>query len=143
MAAIPSSANARTPSAWVDTFGSVGALLCAIHCAALPIILAILPIAGLGLLASGGFERGFLVFATGLGLGSLWHGYRKHRALRAFGLLMPGLLAIGAAIWVPILHASPAAHAIGMTSGGMLIALAHWTNLRLTQRSQKSCISCK
>lgn len=134
MAAIPSSANARTPSAWVDSLGGVGALLCAIHCAALPIALAILPVASLGLLASGGFERGFLVFATGWGLGSLWLGYRKHRALRAFWLLMPGLLAIGAAIWVPMLHASPVAHAIGMTSGGVLVALAHWTNLRLSQR---------
>jgi hypothetical protein len=133
MAAIPS-ANARTPSAWIDSLGSLGAMLCAIHCTALPILLAILPIAGLGLLASGGFERGFLVFAAGLGLGSLWHGYRKHRVLHAFWLLMPGLLAIGAAIGVPTLHASPTAHAIAMTTGGVLIALAHRTNLRLTQR---------
>jgi hypothetical protein len=134
MTAIPSPANARTPSAWVDAFGSAGALLCAIHCAALPIVLAILPVAGLGLLVSGGFERGFLVLATVLGTGSLWHGYRKHRALRAFWLLVPGLLLIGAAIWVPAFHASPAAHALAMTCGGVMISLAHWTNLRLSLR---------
>jgi len=142
MIVISTSSN-RPLSAWIDSLGGVGALLCAIHCAALPILLAVLPIAGLGLVASGGFERGFLVFAAGLGLGSLWHGHRQHRALRAFGLLVPGLLAIAAAVWIPALHTSPVAHAIVMTAGGVLIALAHWTNLRLSQSAQRSCAGFK
>jgi hypothetical protein len=100
----------------------------------LPLAVAILPIAGLGILASAGFERGFLGLATTLGLTSLWHGYRKHRVPNAFQFLLPGLVVISAAIWIPILHDSPAMHGIAMSAGGLLVALSHWTNLRLSKR---------
>jgi hypothetical protein len=121
-------------SAWPDSFGSLGALACAIHCAAMPLLLGLLPVLGLGFLASAGFERSFLVFATVLGLGSLWTGYRRHRVALAFALLVPGLLAICAAVWIPAIHESAAAHAIMMTAGGLLIAVAHRTNLSLSRR---------
>lgn len=118
---------------WVDSLGSVGALLCAVHCALLPIALALLPVLGSGFLASAGFERGFVAFATLLATASLWHGYRGHRAYHAFALLVPGLACLWAGILVPALHDSRLLHAVSMSIGGSLVAAAHLVNLRLSQ----------
>ena len=117
---------------WVDRLGSVGATLCAVHCALLPFALALLPVLGLGILASAGFELGFVGFATLMAVASLWHGYRHHRAYHAFLLLLPGLL-LWAGILVPFLHHQRLAHAITMSIGGVLVSLAHLANMRLSQ----------
>ncbi|CAN5121658.1 MerC domain-containing protein [soil metagenome] len=122
-----------TPASLVDRFGSVGAMLCAVHCALLPLALALLPVLGLGFLASDGFERGFVLFASALATASLIHGYRSHRAYHAFAVLVPGLCALWAGILIPALHESRLAHAVAMSIGGTLVAAAHLVNLRLSQ----------
>src|SRR5690606_7913135 len=75
-----------------DRFGLTASLLCAIHCALLPLAIALLPSLGVAAwLGNEGFEEGFVVFATLFGLFTLVSGYRKHRAVRALRLLVPGL----------------------------------------------------
>jgi hypothetical protein len=123
----------RPLSRWVDSLGSVGATLCAVHCALLPFALALLPVFGLGILASRGFEIGFVLFATALAVTSLWHGYRHHRAYHAMAVLIPGLLALWAGVSITPLHESIVAHAIAMSIGGTLVAAAHLVNMRLSQ----------
>jgi hypothetical protein len=120
-------------SRWVDSLGSVGALLCAVHCALLPFALVLLPVVGLGVLASSGFEVGFVLFATALATASLWHGHRRHRAYRAMAILAPGLVALWLGVFLPAIHDRAWAHALTMSLGGSLVALAHLVNLRLTQ----------
>lgn len=118
---------------WVDSLGTVGAALCAIHCALLPFALVLLPVVGMGILASAGFEIGFVMFATALAIASLWHGYRRHRAYHAMAVLLPGLIALWAGLLIPALHDSKLAHAVAMSIGGTLVAVAHLLNLRLSQ----------
>lgn len=120
-------------SRWVDSLGSVGAFLCAVHCALLPFALVLLPVVGLGILASARFEVGFVLFATALAIASLWHGHRRHRAYRAMAILTPGLVALWLGVFLPAIHNTPWAHALTMSLGGTLVALAHLVNLRLTQ----------
>lgn len=127
------SAPRRSLSHWVDSLGTVGAALCAVHCALLPFALALLPVVGMGILASAGFEIGFVVFATTLAVTSLWHGYRRHRAYHAMVFLAPGLVLLWAGLLVPVVHESKIAHAIAMSIGGTLVAVAHLVNLRLSQ----------
>lgn len=117
----------------LDRLGTFGSLLCAVHCAALPVLSAVLPSLGLAAwLGSDAFEYGFVVFATLLGAFSLIWGYRRHGEVRALGLLLPGLLLLWAGAWIPVLHGQfPVLHAVVMTFGGVLVALAHWANLRL------------
>lgn len=122
-----------TLARWVDSLGSVGALLCAVHCALLPFALVLLPVLGLGILASAGFEMAFVLSASALALVSLWHGHRRHRAYHALAVLVPGLVALWAGILVPQLHHARIPHAIAMSIGGTLVALAHLVNLRLSQ----------
>jgi hypothetical protein len=118
--------------AWADSVGSFGAIVCAVHCALLPFVLAALPALGLGLLASAGLELGYVAFASVLALASLWQGYRRHRVYRALAFLVPGLVAVWAGLAVPALHEDLVRHAVTMTFGGTLIAVAHLVNLRLT-----------
>jgi hypothetical protein len=118
---------------WVDSLGSVGATLCAVHCALLPFALALLPVVGLGILASSGFEIGFVIFATALAIASLVHGYRRHRAYHAMAVLVPGLAALWSGLFIPALHESNIGHAVAMSIGGTLVAVAHLVNLRLSQ----------
>ena len=119
-------------SRWVDSLGSAGAMLCAFHCALLPFALALLPVLGLGILASSGFEVGFVLFATALAVASLWQGHRRHRAYRAMAILAPGLIALWAAVFIPRVHDAVVIHAVAMSVGGTLVAVAHLVNLRLT-----------
>src|ERR1700754_899180 len=75
-----------------DRFGATASFLCAVHCAALPLVIAALPAIGLGFLANHRFERGFIAFASVLALSTLIMGFRRHRQFRAFWFLVPGIL---------------------------------------------------
>lgn len=118
--------------AWADRLGAVGAFICALHCALIPVALAVLPALGLGLVAWHGVEWAFTSFATVLAMTSLYLGYRGHRAYHAWLLVTPGLLLIWGALLYPPLHHSILPHALAMTAGGVLIAIAHLVNLRLS-----------
>ncbi|MDQ3510392.1 MAG: MerC domain-containing protein, partial [Pseudomonadota bacterium] len=118
----------------LDRFGAYGSLLCAVHCALLPVLLALLPSLGLASVFGENFERGFVVFATLLGLFSVVWGYRHHRAVRALWLLIPGLVLLWSGVLYRPLHESMLLHAVAMTAGGSLVAFAHLANLRLNHR---------
>jgi len=117
---------------FTDSVGSAVAMVCAVHCALLPFVLATLPALGLGLLAVQQWELPYVAFASVLALASLWLGFRRHRVYRALAFLVPGLVAVWAGLLVPALHDDLVRHAVAMTFGGTLIAVAHLVNLRLT-----------
>ena len=117
--------------ALLDRLGATGSLLCAIHCALLPVLIALLPSLGISAALAPSLEVGFVLFATLFGLAVLVSSYRRHRAERALGLLIPGLLVLWVGILYPPLHDSVLPHAITMTLGGALVAFAHVINLRL------------
>jgi hypothetical protein len=124
--------RSRHVGVWADKVGSVAAMVCAVHCAVLPLILAVLPALGLGLLAVTQWELPYVAFASLLAMASLWLGFRRHRVYRALAFLVPGLVAVWAGLLVPALHEDIVRHAVTMTLGGTLIAVAHLVNLRLT-----------
>lgn len=116
-----------------DRLGFAASLMCAVHCALMPILLAVLPATGLALFGQADIDQAFVVFATLLGVWSTTLGTRRHRRFRAWLLLVPGL----ALIWIgsfTALHDHSIGHAIVLTLGGALLAAAHLTNLRLAHR---------
>jgi len=115
-----------------DSFGAFAAILCAVHCALLPVALAALPALGVGLFASQSVEFLYVAFATALALTSLVQGYRLHRNHRALWFAGLGLLTVWAGVLLPLIHDNVIAHAVVMTCGGTLIAIAHLINLKLT-----------
>jgi hypothetical protein len=115
----------------IDRFGASGSLLCAVHCAVLPALLALAPSLGLSFWLGDGVELAIVVFVSLLGLSSLVLGYRRHRAWQALGLLVPGLVSLWAGLLVAPLHHAVLPHAVVMTLGGTLVGVAHLVNLRL------------
>jgi hypothetical protein len=129
---LPMPAKRRHLGVWADSVGSAAAVVCAVHCALLPLLLAVLPALGVGLLASSQWEVPYVAFASLLAMSSLWLGFRRHRVYRALAFLVPGLVAVWAGLLVPALHEDLVRHAVTMTFGGTMIAVAHLVNLRLT-----------
>jgi len=115
----------------LDRFAATGSLICAVHCAITPLLLALIPSLGLSIWLGDGFEYGFVMFVTVLGLVSLLWGYRRHRTFRALLMLLAGLAALWAGVLYVPLHESTVPHAVVMTLGGTLVAIAHVINLRL------------
>lgn len=114
-----------------DRLGFAGSLLCAVHCAVLPVLLAMAPALGLKLAGGVDVDQAIVVFTALLGVAMLVIGYRRHRALRPVLLLVAGLalLIVGAFSGA---HDHSLAHAGVMTAGGLLVAAAHLLNLRLS-----------
>lgn len=111
-----------------DRIGAAASFLCALHCAALPFVLALLPLIGLEFLADHRFERGFVIFACVLALISLFSGYRRHRRVLPLRLAFPGLALL--LIGVTLGERSIYLHSALVTCGGLLVASAHFINLR-------------
>ena len=116
-----------------DRLGAMASFLCAIHCALLPFVLALLPFLGLEFLADQRFERGFVLFACALALIALIRGFRRHQQPLPLLLAVPGL----ALLLLGVTYAenySVILHGVLKTSGGLLLASAHFVNLRRDSR---------
>ena len=122
-----------------DRVGATASFLCALHCAALPFILALLPAMGLAFLADHAFEHWFIAFATVLAVTMLVRGYRRHRAPQALYLLGPGLLLLWLGGFVFELESFGLLHAALVFLGGSCVALAHVVNLRLVRLYGDCC----
>ena len=114
-----------------DRLGFAASFLCALHCALWPLLLALAPAFGLELGGWIDVDQAFVVFATLLGVSTLALGWRRHRGFHAWMLLIPGLALVWLGAFSP-LHNHSLTHAAVMVAGGVLLALAHLVNLRLT-----------
>jgi hypothetical protein len=118
-----------------DRFGAAASSLCAVHCALLPVVVALLPALGLGFLADPRFERGFIAFASVLAISMAVIAFRRHRNPRAFWFLVPGITLLLTGAFIGFDHHLDAAgnlgHALTVSAGGALVAIAHLVNLRM------------
>ena len=127
---IPADPQPSLLARFADRFGATASFVCAVHCAALPLVLSALPALGLGFLANHRIERGFIVFAILLASVSLSSGVRRHGRYDAFRFLLPGIALLLAGILVDV-DGVPLLHALLVSCGGTLVAIAHVVNLRL------------
>jgi hypothetical protein len=61
-----------------DTLGITTTIICAIHCALLPLVLTSLPVFGQNLVNNLAFEYLMILLAAGIGIYSLTHGFKRH-----------------------------------------------------------------
>ena len=61
-----------------DALGIATSLVCAIHCAVLPLLLTSLPFFGINIIHNNFFEAGMIALAFVIGSLALFHGYRRH-----------------------------------------------------------------
>lgn len=113
-----------------DRFGATASFLCALHCALLPALIAVLPALGLGFLADHAFERAFVSFSVVLAVTSLFFGFRRHHRLAAFLFMVPGVVLLLVGVLIDIDHTGTF-HAVMVSIGGLLVMCAHIANLRL------------
>ena len=62
----------------LDKVGIGASLLCAIHCALLPVLFTTLPLMGVELLENENLELGFILLSLIVGCFALYNGYKKH-----------------------------------------------------------------
>ena len=62
----------------LDKVGIGASLLCAIHCALLPVLFTTLPLLGVEVLENENLELGFIIFSLIVGCFALYNGYKKH-----------------------------------------------------------------
>ena len=123
-----------------DRIGATASFLCAVHCALLPFVIALLPLIGLGFLADHRFERVFVACAAVLASTTIFTAWRRHRKLNALFLLGPGIVLLLAGITIDI-DAHVWMHTALVICGGVLVASAHVVNLVLSHRHVHSA-SC-
>ena len=123
--AYPLEANPLLPR--LDVVGAGASFLCALHCAAMPVLLTTLPLAGLEILASHRLEQAFVIAAAVFGFFVIGSGYCRHRLAVVALSYLAGVAALvtGAFFMHDVL-----AHAGLLATGGVLLGLAHALNRR-------------
>ncbi|QDV58723.1 MerC domain-containing protein [Rosistilla oblonga] len=76
---------------WRDWIGIVASIGCAIHCAAMPFVIAFLPALGLSFLADEGFHRWMALACFVIALAAFVPGFRKHRRWTPGAIAIVGL----------------------------------------------------
>jgi len=115
----------------LDKFGMSASLLCAIHCALVPLILPAMAAFGLGFLWSHEFEFGMIALALIVGALSLTRSYRHvHHSIAPYLLLGIGMAIILASKF----FIDAAWEFIVLPIGALFIVAAHWINWRLHRR---------
>jgi len=119
----------------LDFFGFSASMLCAIHCAALPFLLTMAPLAGLQFLDNHWIEYAIILLSLVIATNSLVGSYRKHhKSFLALGIAIFGFALIGAG---QVLE--PEWREVVLTaSGGAIVAIAHIVNWRLIKQSRSS-----
>jgi hypothetical protein len=115
----------------LDTLGIGASLLCAVHCAVLPLLITALPLLGLEMLENEKLEYGLLGFSFFVGCTSLFRGYRRHHHH------IPPLLLFAAGFVLLLLGHFMAEHywePLIITVGALMIVTAHLWNLRECRR---------
>lgn len=115
----------RGPLPFFDQFGAAAGLLCAAHCALLPIAIGVAPSIGLEFFASHAFDVWMVLFLGTFALIVLGLGYSIERARLIWSFVVGGIavMALG-------LHPAfdPVMHAVLLAAGGVAVALGHWWN---------------
>jgi hypothetical protein len=114
-----------------DAIGFSASTLCAFHCAATPLLLTALPLAGLRFLAHPTIEAAMIGLSLFIGAASLLHGYGKHHGkFTALPILITGFAMILAGHFVlPEPYGE-----LAIPSGAGMVAVAHLVNWRLCRQ---------
>lgn len=113
----------------LDTAGFIASFICAIHCAATPLVLASLPLAGVRFITTQWFDIGMISLSFVIASISLLRGYNQyHKRLQALIIVVIGfaLISIG--------EFGQTGYTVLLTvSGALTVAISHIVNHFLTR----------
>lgn len=127
-------ANQNSTLTVVDRVGALVSFACAVHCAILPVALALLPVLGLSILAHGTLERFMLCLSLLFGVTSACWGLRVHRSWKVAPFFFVALVLLGLSRTFAGL-----AHGAVLCLGGGLLSFSHFLNHRLC----RACSACE
>lgn len=116
-----------------DALGIGTSILCAIHCALLPVLMTTLPVFGINIIHNIFFEWSMIVLAFAVGSYSLFHGYIKHHRSP-----VPVLLFSTGFIFLVLKQFFVPYEIPFLIIAVILIISAHFYNYRLCHRSKCS-----
>lgn len=123
-----------TRSLNLDSLGFSASLICALHCALVPLFITSLPLLGLEFLANPAVEGTMILTGLAIGITSLAHGYlHHHRNFAALVILVAGFAIIAAGH----LTALEAYESLVTPLGAGIVAFSHFVNWRLCNHDQK------
>lgn len=119
----------------LDFIGFMASTICAIHCAAVPLILMFSSLGSYAWLANHSIEFGFIGISLVLAYWSLWASYKKHHQnKKALRIVVAGFVILLGSRFLP--------HSLGdafIVVGGIFVAYAHYVNWRLLQSCKRCC----
>ena len=118
----------------LDFLGMSASALCAMHCLALPLLLAGSSLGGWQFLTSELYETLFLVFAAFIAAVALYPAYRRHQDRKPLTLAITGLLLLFFSHILGHELNNYWAEAAGAAFGGLLLVAAHFSNYRLVHK---------
>lgn len=127
----------------LDLIGFGTSLLCALHCAILPFLLQLVPLAGLQFLSDPRIEYIIILISFCIASYALVHGYRRHHQ-KPFALIIViiGFILIGSGY---LLH-SPWQEIMLTSSGAVIVAIAHlinWNQVKQSHIEYPDCLHLK
>ncbi|MBS1721624.1 MAG: MerC domain-containing protein [Armatimonadetes bacterium] len=129
-----------------DRAGAIASFVCAVHCAAVGLLVTVLPLIGLAFLHEPWVEVSFYAMAVVFGVWAAVRGWRLHRSFWPGVLFATGLSLVGFGHWMAGRHAelSPLetlGHLLS-AGGGLTLVAFHVLNARMTKTHACSCHAC-
>ncbi|MGB5005533.1 MAG: MerC domain-containing protein [Ferruginibacter sp.] len=116
-----------------DALGIGTSIICAIHCALLPVLMSTLPIFGINIIHNVFFEWGMIALAFAVGSYSLFHGFVKHHRS-----VVPVLIFSVGFIFLVLKQFFVQYEILLLVIAVICIISAHFYNYRLCHRSKCS-----
>ncbi len=112
---------------FLDRLGISASILCIVHCLATPVLVIFMPLLG-GTFAHGWFHLVIAALIIPVAVLALWRGYRLHHRIQVLYLGGLGLILICLALGLDPSYEIPL-----MVAAGVLLASAHYLNLKICQ----------
>lgn len=119
----------------LDSIGFSASFICAIHCAALPILLTTISSAKLGILTNPLFEISMILISIIVGLSSLLPSYKIHKKMSPIALLFVGFLFIFSGHFLVSENLEPVVTPLG----AFTVAFSHLINWKLAKHNDNCC----
>ena len=121
-------------SKYLDRVAIALSTICIVHCLAMPVLIAVLPVAALAIGGDGHFHSLMLWFVVPTSVLGFGLGLRVHRRIDIVAMGAVAIAALAAAaLWG---HSAwdPSLEVIANVAASVLLAAAHWRNFREVRR---------
>jgi len=126
-------------SGFLDGFGMCASTICVMHCVLTPVLLVVLPLAGLMLLENEMVDRSFAVLAIFISIMAVAPGYRIHGNRKLLTLAAFGVGCLLIAIFAAEHFWGETGDKVFTIFGGTTLVFTHWLNRSFC----KSCQTCQ